>query len=80
MKPTQGFLLFLGGILIGGAAALLFAPEKGEKTRRDIKRFFEEEKDRLMDAASDLRDELVEGGQKAEQAIKRAVKKQTAAL
>ncbi len=34
---SNGFFAFLGGALIGGVAALLLAPQKGEKTRRCIK-------------------------------------------
>ncbi len=75
MKPAQGFLLFLGGVVIGGAAALLFAPEKGEKTRKDIKRFFENEKEKLMDAVDELRSEIEDKEKQAEAVIKRVVRK-----
>lgn len=32
----------LGGAAVGAAAALLFAPEKGEKTRKQIKEYLRE--------------------------------------
>ena len=75
MKPAQGFLLFVGGVILGGAAALLFAPEKGEKTRKDIKKFFEQEKEKLIDAVDDIRSEIAEGEKKVENAVKRVVRK-----
>lgn len=75
MKPAQGLLLFIGGAILGGAAALLFAPEKGEKTRKDIKNFFEKEKDKLMDTVDELRTEIKDGEKKAGEAIKRVIHK-----
>lgn len=36
MKGIDIALAALGGAVVGGAAALLFAPQKGEKTRQDI--------------------------------------------
>lgn len=41
MKASN-FLAFLGGALMGGIIALLFAPEKGEITRQKIKEKLEE--------------------------------------
>jgi gas vesicle protein len=73
MKPAQGFLLFLGGVVLGGAAALLFAPEKGEKTRKDIKKFFEDEKDKLMDAVEELGSEIKGEEKKVANAVKRVI-------
>ncbi len=67
--------MFVGGVILGGAAALLFAPEKGEKTRKDIKKFFEQEKEKLIDAVDDIRSEIAEGEKKVENAVKRVVRK-----
>ncbi len=52
------FLSFLGGLLIGGIAALLLAPESGEKTRQKIRKFVDDETDKLADAYKHVRDHL----------------------
>jgi len=39
MKAHEMILAALGGAVVGAAAALLFAPEKGSKTRKNIKEF-----------------------------------------
>ncbi|MCD8185391.1 MAG: YtxH domain-containing protein [Rikenellaceae bacterium] len=54
----KGILCVLGGVVLGAAVALLYAPESGTKTRRRIKRFVEDEKDRLMDVYEDVQDRL----------------------
>ena len=38
---------FLGGALIGAAAAILFAPESGEETRKKIKESIDKEYNEL---------------------------------
>lgn len=37
MKNNSLLLAFLGGIALGAVAALLFAPDSGENTRKKIK-------------------------------------------
>lgn len=58
MKNFTIFLAVIGGAAIGAAAGLLFAPEKGEDTRNNIKRYLREKG--LCPANEDKLDELVD--------------------
>ena len=40
MKALSIVAAFLGGVTLGAAAGILFAPEKGEDTRRKLLKFF----------------------------------------
>ena len=42
MKAHEMILAALGGAVVGAAAALLFAPEKGSKTGKNIKEFIKD--------------------------------------
>jgi gas vesicle protein len=53
---VRDLFLIAGGILVGAAVALLYAPETGERTRRRIQRAYEDVKDQ----AFDLRDEMAD--------------------
>ncbi len=50
MKGSN-ILAFLGGAIVGGALALLLAPQSGEKTREQIRDFIDEEVDNAKDFA-----------------------------
>jgi gas vesicle protein len=63
---------FLGGLLIGAAVALLLAPESGEKTRKKIKKFVDDEKDKLAGTYKNVRDHLENEAQKIERRLHRA--------
>ncbi|MDE7387707.1 MAG: YtxH domain-containing protein [Muribaculaceae bacterium] len=39
MKNLSVFMAVLGGAAVGAAFGILFAPEKGEKTRRQIRQY-----------------------------------------
>lgn len=57
MKNFSVFMAVLGGAAVGAAFGLLFAPEKGEKTRRQIREYLQEKG--LLKDANKL-DELVD--------------------
>lgn len=42
MSNTDILYSFIGGAIVGAAAALLLAPEKGENTRRRIKEILQQ--------------------------------------
>ncbi len=73
MKAKE-LVLFLGGAAIGAAVALLLAPESGEKTRRHIKRFYEDEKDRVKEAYDHARDEVKDEARRIGRRVKREVR------
>jgi gas vesicle protein len=55
-KSGVGVVPFLLGITIGAGVALLFAPQSGEQTRRDIVRSSRRARLRAREMAEDLRD------------------------
>lgn len=57
---------FLTGVIAGGIIALLYAPQSGEKTRKQIKKFLEEE----MDHAGEM---LQKGASKARKMVDEGV-------
>ncbi len=64
MKNFSIFLAVIGGVAIGAAAGLLFAPESGEKTRENIKRYLREKgvfpnnESKLDELVDEIADEL----------------------
>lgn len=61
------------GALLGAGIALLFAPQSGKRTRKDIARFARDTKDKAEDLATDLLESLSElvdeVGEKTSEAI-----------
>lgn len=51
---------FIGGAAVGAAAALLLAPQSGEKTREDLKKFMDENADKLAEMAKTKGSEIKE--------------------
>lgn len=57
VKDNGGTVLaLLAGAAIGAGIGLLFAPEKGEKTRGKIKNTYDSQKNELMDKFGELSD------------------------
>ena len=57
---TTAALLVLAGAILGAAAALLVAPQSGQKTRRDIARYAKRTGRKLEGAAGDVVDRVTE--------------------
>ena len=56
MKQAAGFLVT--GAMVGAAIALLYAPQSGIRTKKDIKKFARKTVDRLDDIQGDIRDQV----------------------
>ncbi len=54
----MNFTAFLGGMLIGGVIALLYAPEKGEQTRKQLKDYMDKRMDGIKESYSELSEKI----------------------
>ena len=56
MKQSAGFLF--AGAIVGSAIALLYAPQSGRRTKKEMMRFARKTVDRLDDLQEDIRDQV----------------------
>src|SRR5208282_798466 len=54
MSVVRYWAVFSLGVAAGAAAALIYAPQTGEKTRKQLKRHLEDASDYLKDTTDDL--------------------------
>ncbi len=54
MDSSKLWLAFGIGVATGAAIALVYAPQTGEKTRRQLKRNFEDASERIQDTVEGL--------------------------
>lgn len=57
MSAGKFFVAFLVGAAAGAALALIYAPQSGAKTRRQLRRGFEDAGDYIKDTAETLGDQ-----------------------
>lgn len=72
-QSGPGIIPFLAGLAIGAGLALLFAPQTGEETRRDLARRGRQVRDRAQELAGDLRDRAESGLSKARSRVEDGV-------
>ena len=58
VKHAAGFLV--AGEMVGAAVALLYAPQSGARTQRDLKKFVRNTGDRLDDLQADIRNQVTD--------------------
>jgi gas vesicle protein len=54
MNVVRYWAVFALGVAAGAAAALIYAPQTGEKTRKQLKRHFEDASDYIQDASDEV--------------------------
>ncbi|MES2240048.1 MAG: YtxH domain-containing protein [Bacteroidota bacterium] len=60
MKTSKTIISVLGGVVVGAALGILFAPDKGENTRKKIAKKGNDAKDKAMGSLNHLLDEISE--------------------
>lgn len=71
---VKGAALFIGGAIVGAAAALLLAPKKGEEMRKDLSDLASEAKKQAQDYYEQVKKDLAEAEAKLEDAAEAKLK------
>ena len=72
----RGAALFIGGALVGAAAAMLLTPKNGEEVRQQIADYAEEAKKHMQDYCDRLKQDLAEANAAEEQPKDEPVKEE----
>ncbi len=64
-KSSNTLLALVLGGAIGAAAGILYAPEKGEKTRKDLSKKARKQQDKLAKQLKETRNSLADNAQRA---------------
>jgi|GEM_PF-4717826 len=81
MKAQHAMYSFLCGAAIGAAAALLFAPAKGKKTRKNIRKAIKKEQGMIMDMVGSISPKIMKAKEeftKNKDMVENAVAKEVA--
>jgi gas vesicle protein len=71
METWKFWIAFGVGVAAGAAVALLYAPQPGVRTRKQIKRGLEDASERIQSTAEDFSEKAEQYGKQAEKAIRR---------
>jgi gas vesicle protein len=71
MNAAKVWIAFGVGVVAGATVALLYAPQSGERTRRQLRRTLEDAGDSLDDARDFLRDKTGRLGDQAERVLRK---------
>ncbi len=71
METWKFWTAFGVGVAAGAAVALLYAPQPGDRTRKQIKRGLNDATDRFQDTAEDISSKAEHYSKQAERAIRR---------
>ena len=71
METWKFWMAFGVGVAAGAAVALLYAPQPGDRTRKQIKRGLNDATDRIQDTAEDFSKQAEHYSKQAERAIRR---------
>lgn len=62
----------IGGALVGSALAILFAPQSGSETRKQLKDLIDEEIDKVKEAAEEVKKQIMGTAEQLEEQIEQA--------
>lgn len=71
MDTWKFWMAFGVGVAAGAAVALLYAPQPGDRTRKQLKRGLEDASDQIKSTAEDFSDAAGKYGKQAERVIRR---------